>query len=237
MKRKRGAEETKQDPKLQEYLSVLQRPSRSKTWANDEMAEPVEGGQSADEDGEAEDPIEVPAQRKKTKVDEPDASYPQQDAPAPEPMVVDHSEKDGDTEEPAQDPGTQEPVSDADWLRSKTSRLLGLLDEEEQAEFDATSQRKTGASGGADTDEDQDSRNAEMTAQPKSGTDKTEPAEVDTNIDHIRHSARLFVRNLPYDAKEADLESVFVPFGKIEEVSVPSLIVCVPMPDYYSMVA
>lgn len=198
---------------------MLQRPSKSKTWANDDDAlKPAADNPPADtQDAEPEDPVEEPssAQRKKAKVDEPVADS------KPEPMVIDGTGKEDNpepTEQNPPDPQPQEPVSDADWLRSKTSRLLGLLDEEEQAEFDAKAQQKADeqkadASKEAEAEPDQTpvSRNTE-----DKGTDEI---EVDVNINLIRSSARLFVRNLPYDAKEADLESFFAPFGKIEEVS------------------
>lgn len=193
---------------------MLQRPSKSKTWANDDDAlksaadNPPTGTQDADE-ASFEEPSS--AQRKKAKVDEPVADS------KPEPMVIDGTEKEDNpepTEQKPSDPQPQEPVSDADWLRSKTSRLLGLLDEEEQAEFDAKAQENTDASKEAEAERDQ---TPVIQHTEGNGTDET---EVDVNINLIRSSARLFVRNLPYDAKEADLESFFAPFGKIEEVSI-----------------
>lgn len=143
----------------------------------------------------------------------------------PEPMVVDHTGEDRDEAAAevqdgagaSQEQEEAELVSDADWLRSKTSRLLGLLDEDEQAEFDSVSHQK-----------------AETPSQPLAKSqpdaprvddikaDVEQPAdtpEVDTNIDNIRISSRLFVRNLPYDAKESDLEPIFSKYGKVEEVS------------------
>lgn len=129
-------------------------------------------------------------------------------------MVVDGTGR-GDNSEPAEQPSapqTQgEPVSDADWLRSKTSRLLGLLDEEEQEEFNAGADQKAEASKEAEAEPSPETRSSEEMV--------VHETEIDVNINLIRSSARLFVRNLPYEAKEAELESLFVPFGKIEEVS------------------
>ena len=39
------------------------------------------------------------------------------------------------------------------------------------------------------------------------------------DVEVVRSSMRLFVRNLPYDVKEEHLETEFAPFGNLEEVS------------------
>lgn len=204
---------------------MLQRPSKSKMWANDEeMLKPVEGKPLAsDVDVEAVDSAEASdTQRKKAKVVEPkEASHHSE----PEPMVVDHSGRDdpdqsSQQDAPAATQSQNEPVSDADWLRSKTSRLLGLLDDEEQAEFDTAAQQKNDAPKEAKASGNQDNHDAEKTpAQPKDADETDKAPEVDTNVELIRSSARLFVRNLPYDAKEPELGALFAPFGKVEEVS------------------
>jgi multiple RNA-binding domain-containing protein 1 len=48
---------------------------------------------------------------------------------------------------------------------------------------------------------------------------ETTPERPDPNVDLIRDSARLFVRNLAYDTTDADLQPLFAPFGKLDEVS------------------
>ena len=199
---------------------MLQRPSKSKTWANDEeMLKPVEDKPPAnEEDTEAGDPIEDSRTQKKVKVDEPRETS----RPEPGPIVADHSGTGDNPEDTtgrdasATTQAQDEAVSDADWLRSKTSRLLGLLDDEEQTELETTSRQQSASK----IDLNQDTRDAEgMPAQSKD-TDKADRApETDANVELIRRSARLFVRNLPYDAKESDLGALFASFGKIEEVS------------------
>lgn len=51
------------------------------------------------------------------------------------------------------------------------------------------------------------------TAEPE-----PEPEKPDPNVELIRESARLFLRNLAYDVTDADLEPIFAPFGKLDEV-------------------
>lgn len=225
----------------------MQHSSNTKTWANDVvMSKPVEKPSNAPEKPDETDiATEEPSssQRKKAKVDDDGlngavgSTVKQEDA-QPEPMVVDSTE---DTAENQQDvPAPEEtqagPVSDNDWLRSKTSRLLGLLDEEEQEEFESKAVEQKAASP-VEPQKKADPPPVEESVPPNTenqGEVEKQPDEVsenDPNIEHIRTSARLFIRNLPYDTTESDLESTFVPFGKVEEVS--DLPFC-PLPVLFS---
>ncbi|KAE8351156.1 hypothetical protein BDV28DRAFT_137689 [Aspergillus coremiiformis] len=232
LKRKRDGEPARQDPKLQEYLSVMQHSSHTKTWANDDaVINPLPNDSSAKEQ-----PLEAVetsqeltyAQRKKAKLaeisgEDPHASRPEE----PQPMIVDATEEEHSTEQAmeheqsAAQEEEQPPVSDADWLRSKTSRLLGLLDDEEQAELESGAQKATTSTEPA-ADAKARTEDAETSAPPPAAEigKPIKAPEVDTNIENIRISARLFVRNLSYDTKESDLEPVFTPFGRIEEIHV-----------------
>lgn len=149
-------------------------------------------------------------------------------------MEVDRSDEDEEEDTQAQEDteATQDeagPVSDSDWLRSKTSRLLGLLDEGEQAEFD---QQKAAAPAESQSPDVEESRTATFDDTiPQFETDvaavedededaiETTPERPDPNVDLIRGSARLFLRNLAYDTTDADLQPLFTPFGKLDEVS------------------
>lgn len=207
----------------------MQNSSKTRTWANDDnMAnlseQPAEAINEPTKDYSVSE--ELPSLPKKARTQEPSASGSLEE---PQPMVVDHSGEDGEKEKPAQeDTAAAEevgPVSDADWLRSKTSRLLGLLDEDEQAEFEQHKvQEPVEEPVESPTHHHEESRNAvienigtEVPANDDNAA-KTTP-EHDQNVDLIRASARLFLRNLAYDIREEDLQPLFAPFGKIEEVS------------------
>ncbi|KAL2868818.1 RNA-binding ribosome biosynthesis protein MRD1 [Aspergillus lucknowensis] len=228
LKRKRDGEKT-QDPKVQEYLSLLQQPSKSKTWANDDqLPTPFETDsppkeQSADVDHATSELTY--AQRKKVKLaqDPGQSSYASENAGHS--LIADwgHAQaklggEDEEQGEQQDDQGGDQPVSDSDWLRSKTSRLLGLLGEDEQAAFDAPVQ----TSATPVIESHRDVSNTESAERPL-GTDAekaTASPEVDTNIENIRISARLFVRNLSYETTESDLQPLFTPFGKTEEIHI-----------------
>ncbi|PWY82857.1 pre-rRNA processing protein Mrd1 [Aspergillus heteromorphus CBS 117.55] len=234
LKRKRDGDNAP-DAKLEEYMSVMNHSSKTKTWANDfAVPTPAQNDSPADRpvEEEEEEPQDLTyAQRKKAKLG--DDYIPPKETPAAvpeevvssEPMVVDASGE-GDSEPPAEqdEPAAQAevgPVSDADWLRSKTSRLLGLLDEDEQVDLGAPAPERTPAPVEEADESNDDSRDAQIVAPPETDARKTakEP-EVDTNIESIQLSARLFLRNLAFDTKESDLQPLFAPFGRIEEIHV-----------------
>ncbi|KAJ5503574.1 Nucleotide-binding alpha-beta plait [Penicillium fimorum] len=239
LKRKRDGE-NKSDPKLQEYLSLMGSSSKTRTWANDdEMIKPsVDTVPVINQSAQEEEELQVlPSHPKKAKTEKlPTVTEPEQ----PEPMVVDKNEEEEAQETPEQDNSAEPkvetaPVSDADWLRSKTSRLLGLLDEEEQDEFDQhkataptiaptrAARAASPPSGDESPQRDEESRTAAIEKSAPNTTDVdsiTEATPVDPNIDLIRNSARLFLRNLAYDTTESDLQPIFERFGKIEEIHV-----------------
>lgn len=209
----------------------MQNSSKTRTWANDDaipqpLEEPAPVINPPTQDDSAVE--ELPSQPKKARIQEPPGGGNNEQ---PQPMVVDRSGEDGAEDTSAQEDAEAAeeagPVSDADWLRSKTSRLLGLLDEDEQAEFQ---QQKVEEPTESPLHSNDESRNAAIdNIAPQTATNdddaaQTTPAE-DQNIDLIRASTRLFVRNLAYDTTEADLQPLFAPFGKPEEVgALPSFV-------------
>ncbi|OJJ86562.1 RNA-binding ribosome biosynthesis protein MRD1 [Aspergillus glaucus CBS 516.65] len=225
LKRKREEDQAKHDSRLQEYLSVMQHPSKTKTWANDDIPRPAEEHVPAPEQPEMEPSQDVAAsQRKKAKVDGPaqvSHAPKEQEKAQPEPMVIDQSgnEENAENEQDASEKQA-EPVSDSDWLRSKTSRLLGLLDEDEQAEFDTKPEEPAASPVKARVEQ----KPAPVEESEPEDTEMAETEEQveehDPNVEHVRNSARLFVRNLPYDTTETDLEPTFSPFGKVDEIHV-----------------
>lgn len=216
---------------MQEYLAVMQTSSKIRTWANDDnMVKPTEELAPAINEATQENNAteELPSQSKKARTQEPVVTHNDE----PQPMAVDEldDENKDQTEENAEESGAEAeaaPVSDMDWLRSKTSRLLGLLGDDEQADIDQQKTVERPAKSRSPTPEE--SRNTaieNIPSQPQTNDEEditAEPAPVqDGNVDLIRASARLFLRNLAYDLTEADLQPLFAPFGKLEEVSFDS---------------
>jgi multiple RNA-binding domain-containing protein 1 len=110
--------------------------------------------------------------------------------------------------------------TDADWLRSRTSRLLGLIDDEDEAGLQTAphfNRAEIQDGQASDVDEvDPRTSNSQIQIKPENLRSKKDVSDV--NIDMIRKTGRLFVRNLPYDASEGDLEPLLSSFGRVDEV-------------------
>lgn len=121
-------------------------------------------------------------------------------------------------------------ATDADWLRSRTSRLLGLLDEDEELD----TQQRTAWPQTTDSEMEagsvDHSRDAPVSTGPLLGaspaiTTETENQDVTlSNAAHAdavaaRHTRRLFLRNLSYEVSEDHLRQLFATYGDLEEVS------------------
>lgn len=236
-KRKReGEEKEEDDPKLKEYLDVMKPKRKKKAWKIDE--EPAEvhlpenGKRTQVEEGQSDEEYEdVPKKTKRPK--QPSESLngvPQQTQEVQESL----SENDANEPKPV-NPETplenQPPASDSDWARSRTSRLLGLLDDNEEEEAAAN---RLEAAVSKDSDDDskpekgiskvQDAKDVEISipTPPSDVPDDTHIPLADANVDQVRASMRLFVRNLPYHVKAEDLETEFEAFGNLEGVRIIS---------------
>ncbi|KAK5171195.1 Multiple RNA-binding domain-containing protein 1 [Saxophila tyrrhenica] len=230
-----GTEE--QDPKLKEFLEAY-RPRSKKRAREDEQLEAIEHQPALEESVQAggdqsdEEYADVPSKPKRSKKDSPDPPQPAESktehVPAGGPGE-DNEVK--DAPEPVEQ-DAQPAVTDSDWARSRTSRLLGLLDDDEE---DEATNAQTLASRGESPAEDE--------SEPEKGTSNLQPAEEaesalptppsegaedegdgskpEADVNAVRTSMRLFLRNLPYDIKREDLEAEYERFGHIDEVHVP----------------
>ncbi|KAF2751185.1 RNA-binding domain-containing protein [Sporormia fimetaria CBS 119925] len=229
LKRKRADEEAAKDPKLQEFLEVMQAPSKVKSWATDDMGASALASTPANDDmevavpeGESDDEYQVISKKAKSAHTAEPAALDSMKPPStdehapvintdPENMAVDTSDV---AEAPAADKG---PVSDADWLRSRTNRVLDLVND------DLESPRPVKPVQGAPQ--------PEPSPVKKDGTDEMEvdiPEEVPkvadvtvqapSETDKIRETGRLYIRNLHYDTARDDLYEHFSKYGPLEEI-------------------
>jgi multiple RNA-binding domain-containing protein 1 len=219
LKRKRDSgQDENVDPKLKEFLGVMQRPSQQKSWQNEDMdgvEDTLVSTQNeeavADAEEESEEEYQTISKKHKSKGD----SKALISQPDPIPKLEPSQEIPADPG--AEFDGPKAGQSDADWLRSKTSRLLGLVDDEEERPSVVPTP----------IDEDMDSEAPEKT--PRTNTKKDshandgsiEESEAPVNADEeaIRNSRRLFLRNLPYTVSEDDLTEHFAELGNLKEVS------------------
>ncbi|KIL94757.1 hypothetical protein FAVG1_01688 [Fusarium avenaceum] len=242
LKKRKRDEPQAADPKLREFLHVM------KEGREGAMDDGVRGGMgdgvaavatNAVPEEESDDEYEqIPARKEKQRrVDSPEKSLASgslslqlkeenvvSDAKAQAPAVEGSAESKEATKPNAE---TQEAVpEDDDWLRSRTNRLLDLVDPDdlERTPVQGPSTTETDHAEGGDA--------MEITpADPPAASDVSivettvevlgnEPAKDDT-LESIRRTSRLFVRNLPYTATQEDLRAAFEQFGTLEEVHLP----------------
>ncbi|KAK5159715.1 hypothetical protein LTR04_004800 [Oleoguttula sp. CCFEE 6159] len=247
LKRKRGApNETEQDPKLKEFLEVMQPPSKPKTWTNEALS--TTAPTAVGSEGFTE-PVVVPAGDsdteyeavpKKTKRQVPPTTHPgaaeeaidlahedrgksgtnKEEAPLPQDVTADEDDRQ-DTQPEGQ------ALTDADWLRSRTSRLLGLIDDrnEEVANHDTARLSNQDA---VTTEQIQVVPDpveihaiVEVEDEHQPETTSEAPFRGKTNAQAIEDSGRLFLRNLPYGITESEIREQFSSFGDLQEVHVP----------------
>ena len=102
-------------------------------------------------------------------------------------------------------------ISDDDWLRSRTNRLLDLVDPGElDAEQSEPTKYAEGTSEIPEPKDEVESRDAESQGQDEESREPT--------VERIKRTARLYVRNLAFSTTEADLWELFGQFGGLEEV-------------------
>ncbi|RYN30478.1 Multiple RNA-binding domain-containing protein 1 [Alternaria arborescens] len=231
---KRKREEAEQDPKLKEFLEVYQPPSKTSIWANGDTQLNDTSVAPADEavpevavpEDESDDEYQVIS--KKPKIAEEAAAV----AADPQPTATEASATElqaevsngGDAMEDVQvaPAAEQGPVSDADWLRSRTNRVLELV-EDDEAPSNAT----------VATVPQETAPQTHVTAAPSPGVVEAQPelqpqseeqpdnAAAPDEEDKIRETGRLYLRNLHYEVTEDEIKEQFSKHGALEEVHVP----------------
>ena len=224
--------EEAEDPKLKEFMEAMKPKSKRKAWEMEEQpAETTkldtDAGKMQLEAGQSDEEYEeVPKKAKKlrrTSDTKNDGLEQAQEPSKPPPTIEPEQDDIGETDEPNT---VQSAVTDSDWARSRTSRLLGLLDDEEE---EAAAQQQNPAV--SDDSDDQmepvkgvkamqgpDEPQSSMPTPPSDELEDGPALLADPANDLVRSSMRLFVRNLPYDVKEEDLEAEFASYGNLEEV-------------------
>ncbi|EFR04410.1 multiple RNA-binding domain-containing protein 1 [Nannizzia gypsea CBS 118893] len=206
LKRKRDTQDPEEDEKLQEYLTAMQPPTKSRTWADSGAIPTVHQEQ---------DPA-IDATKEPTEDKDDVEMYNAENTVTGISVTQSETELNeaGDAVNTSED--NPEPQNDDDWLRSKTSRLLGLLDDEDEMSAE-TWKGKPSEDKTAQTPVPAKTYSTKAAIEEEEAVPEPPP---DANIESIRLTGRLFIRNLPYNASEDDLSATFSRFGKIEETHV-----------------
>lgn len=233
-KRKRDSvTEQDADPKLKEFLKVMQPSKKSKTWRDEaidetlaKVLEPLQEVPHATADSDDEyQSITKPNPRTKEQpasLSEMPVSTAIEDVQSSSVEGADEGEATGEQPEVPVEP--QAAQSDADWLRNRTSRLLGLLDEEEEEQHlpgiaHDTESRSPQPQSQIDDDPQVTSDGKGTSHETEATLEPAPKADADADEEAIRKSKRLFLRNLPYGVNEDDLREAFEGIGHLEEVS------------------
>ncbi|KAL7089774.1 hypothetical protein ACP275_13G203400 [Erythranthe tilingii] len=223
--KKSTKDEAIDDPKLQEFLQVMEHRSRSKLWANDTLAAPslkqskvatdnkfhMSEGHDGKLNGESVDLEEVKG----------DGNVLSEKQEPEKPNILVHDEF----------------VSDMDYFKS---RIKKKWSDSESSDSEGSSDG-TDHSDGDDNDDCSDSQdksnhdpteNKPEPAVPKSEVDDGSSGEFGINgsgdpssspknkNDEVLESGRLFIRNLPYTTTEEELEDHFSKYGTISQVHI-----------------
>ncbi|KAL9058828.1 MAG: hypothetical protein Q9162_001552 [Coniocarpon cinnabarinum] len=115
--------------------------------------------------------------------------------------------------------------TDSDWMRSRTSRLLGLLDEGDEEHGPDIRNVSTQTQAAKETVGIHDERSGDQPAP------RAEGLPSDTAVDEALTSfatsfqpvetSRLFLRNLAYTTSEDNLSSILKPYGELLEIQLP----------------
>ncbi|PHH89065.1 hypothetical protein CDD83_6700 [Cordyceps sp. RAO-2017] len=228
-KKRKREEPAQSDPKLREFIQVMK--SGREGVVADESNGEVETGQPVVEEGASDDEYEqIPARKDKSRrVCSPPAGdsvaplTPSRDGRPDGKRPIIEAETTAEVADPATD-NRQAPTTEAtddDWLRSRTSRLLDLVDPDHLAV--GTMPRPEDGPAPRDTEVKKDTAHSSDEMNYDVADVETGPREIshDDAVEAISRTSRLFVRNLPYSATEDDIRDTFEKLGTLEEVHLP----------------
>ncbi|UKZ75435.1 hypothetical protein TrVFT333_003120 [Trichoderma virens FT-333] len=228
------------DPKLREFLRVMKTGKEGviadETNPDADMTGLATSGEPLVVEGESDDEYEqIPKRKEKLRKTEsseasrslvineklPRETSDQGAQPASEEVVADDVKPQEAEKVPQEEAG----ATDDDWLRSRTSRLLDLVDPDDLPRPTETAvEAETVVQDGGDNDDTPPSpRDAVDEDTPEEADDKgAENTGADDAVATITRTSRLFVRNLPYTTTEEDLHQEFGKFGTLQEVHLPT---------------
>ncbi|KAF2846969.1 RNA-binding domain-containing protein [Plenodomus tracheiphilus IPT5] len=235
LKRKRA--EAGLDPKLREFLEVYQPPSKTNIWTNGDLQQaqmPTAADETVPEvaasEEESDDEYQVIS--KKSKVADAPAQSPANPNTTAAPAVVQEPtlarNNDQATSSQAMDIDQEPPIavqgsmSDADWLRSRTNRVLELV--EDDVKLPAAEAAPAVETPVLVEQVTLQPAPEDVPGQPFADAHVVEGQSVDATSaeEHkIRETGRLFLRNLHYGVSEDELREQFSKHGPLQEVHVP----------------
>lgn len=219
---KKKTEEVKQKNKnkiakgvsFDEFMAIMAPKKKRKTWQNEEGEDGEGKLVSADFQPEM---VKEKSSKKKRK---------QEDMGVAEIQEVARKKSDANTEQEADandETVMDEGLTDLDYMYKRMKRKVGEDLEEEDKHFDQSDSEGEIRSSEHESDAASDGESIDEREVEKEKLERAtleEKARKDQdNVDAIMMSGRLFVRNLPFDVTEEELESYFSQYGEVKQVS------------------
>lgn len=224
-KKRKRSEVDESDPKLKEFLNVM-RPGQTtasrlegiqdQNLQEQDVEMPTVSVEAESDDEYEEIPARTPKRQREDAQD-------QIMTDAPVPLSNEHEQS--VPLESATAALQKTDTTDDDWLRSRTNRLLDLLDPDDAAALVPRVTTPARHSEQAILEPSTANISVEAAGSAASDTETRHPSRTDAGTDEddateqIRRTARVFVRNLPFKATEAELRQHFEKYGPIDEVS------------------
>lgn len=236
------AGDVKDKERLAEFLSLMKAPSATSTWANDDgmgtkAAAALKGGKGRRGRAEADDGDAAAASAAKTADDSSDDDDDDDDVFDPEAKGAPaasaaKAKAKGKASAAAAGGAGAGAGSDLDFLRSKM--VKDFSDSEAEDEEDNEEDDGSGSASGSDSDSDSvgagregkgKAANASNTGKAKAAASAAAApatsAPADPVLD-VGETGRLFIRNLPFAASEAEVRAHFGAWGRLADVRLPA---------------
>lgn len=221
---KSGEEAKKSSSKaisFEEFMEVMKPRSKRKAWGNGENQD---ADAALDPATFSEEAPKAAKKRKSTKEDDANAG-----------KDTDEAEKEVAADSAVNDEG----MTDLEYMYKRMKRKVGAdLEEEEQKAFeqsddeDAGGEKKKEIAASDESEEEEeeekeeeeeeeevDEKEAQKQERQRIALEKKAKKDQE-DADSIMESGRLFVRNLPFETVEDDLEEYFSKFGQVAQVSI-----------------
>ncbi|KAL3523166.1 hypothetical protein ACH5RR_016000 [Cinchona calisaya] len=220
-KEKNKKDDENDDPKLQEFLQVMQPRSKSKLWANDTLTDA--STEQRKKVGDKQNQVKKGDQKSNTLEtqsyegdEEENRSSESQDAEKPQNLVHNNV------------------MSDMDYFKSRVKKQWSISEGEDEGDSDEVGDAENGGSNSPrknrtdmdiEDEEEEDVQQDNIKDGPYEEPDDelVEPEEPSLSMQEekeVLESGRLFVRNLPYTTTEEELEEHFCKFGNISQVHI-----------------
>lgn len=226
-KRKRSALDEAADPKLGEFLEVMNPGKKQRddlaVQDDEHPAEAVPPPATAESDDEYED---LPYRNRKSdggRSHETGLEAPVWSSPTDKVVILD------DDVPLREAPAVAVDASDESWLRSRTNRLLDLVDADDLSLVKQIATVAPPVDHAVNEEVNENQSGAEAAGEDDGAETPAGDQDNDSSVDLISKTARIFVRNLPYTATEDDIHGHFSKFGSVQEVFVSPPVIARPI--------